>query len=213
MPKQKYALEERGEKRLEISWKALWKDTTIKLDGNPVGVIPNQKELTAGKTFKLPDGSKLSIQLVRKFSAAELQLLRNGQPLPGSATDPVFKHKLAYGVVYFIAGLNLVLGLVATLFQVEFLYTMGIGLPSILFGLVFLALGFFVMRLSTLALILASIIFALDGILGIVLTVAAGYSPGIVGIIARIFLLIPMVQGIGAIREIQKKSNCDCITG
>jgi hypothetical protein len=39
----------------------------------------------------------------------------NGQPIPGSASDPQTKVKNAYGMVYFVAGLNLVLGLVSFL--------------------------------------------------------------------------------------------------
>lgn len=39
MAKQTYALEPGGPKRLEISWKYGFKDTTITFDGAPVGVI------------------------------------------------------------------------------------------------------------------------------------------------------------------------------
>lgn len=207
MPKQSFALEAGGENRLEISWKGMYKDLTVSLDGNSIGVIPNQKALSAGQEFRSVDGSIIKVQLVSKFMSTELQVLRNGQPLPGSASDPQTKMKNAYGMVYFVAGLNLVLGLVSFLFNVEFLQQIGIGFGSILFGLVFLALGFFVQRKSTVALILAIVIFALDGIVGFFLAVSQGYNPGSGGIIARIFLLIPMIQGVGAIKALKAKSN------
>lgn len=207
MPKQSFALEAGGENRLEISWKGMYKDLTVSLDGNSIGVIPNQKALSAGQEFRSIDGSIIKVQLVSKFMSTELQVLRNGQPLPGSASDPQTKMKNAYGMVYFVAGLNLVLGLVSFLFNVEFLQQIGIGFGSILFGLVFLALGFFVQRKSTVALILAIVIFALDGIVGFFLAVSQGYNPGSGGIIARIFLLIPMIQGVGAIKALKAKSN------
>ncbi len=155
MPKQSYALEAGGEKRLEISWTPFWKDITVSLDGNSIGTIPNQKALTTGQEFRLPDGSALKVQLVNRVTSTELQVLRNGQPLPGSASDPQTRLKYAYWVVYFVAGLNLVLGLISFLFNVEFLQQIGIGFGSILFGLVFLALGFFTQRKSMVALILA----------------------------------------------------------
>jgi hypothetical protein len=207
MPKQSFALETGGEKRLEISWKGLYKDVTVSLDGNSVGIIPNQKALSAGQEFRLIDGSTIKVQLVSKLISTEMQVLRNGQPLPGSSSDPQARLKTAYGVVYFIAGLNLVLGFVSFLFNVEFLQQIGIGFSSIVSGLVFLVLGFFVQRKSTIALILAIILFALDGILGVVLAASQGYNPGAGGIIARIFLLIPMVQGVGAIKAVKLKDE------
>lgn len=206
MPKQSFALEAGGTKRLEISWKGLWKDVTISMDGTPIGVIPNQKALSAGQEFRAPDGSTIKAQLVNKMMSTELQVLRNGQPLPGSASDPETRWKAAYGIVYFVAGLNMILGFVSYFLNVEFLQQIGIGFGSILFGLVFLLLGFFVQRKSNLALILAIIIFALDGLLGIVLAAAQGYTPGVGGIIARIILLVPMVQGVGAIKTLKSQS-------
>jgi len=207
MPKQSFAFEAGGEKRLEVSWKGLYKDVTVSLDGNSIGVIPNQKALSAGQEFRLPDGSSIKVQLVSTLMSTELQVLRNGQPLPGSSSDPQTRFKTAYVMVYIVAGLNLVLGFVSFLFNVEFLQQVGIGFGSIIFGLVFLVLGFFVQRKSAIALILAIVIFALDGILGIVLAASQGYSPGVGGIIARIFLLIPMVQGVGAINALKSKGD------
>ncbi len=207
MPKQSYALEAGGEKRLEVSWKPFWKDITVSLDGHPIGTIADQKALSAGQEFRLPDTSTIQVQLVRKFSTVELQVLRNGQPLPGSASDPQTRFKYAYGMVYFVAGLNIVLGLISFLFNVEFLQQIGSGLGSIFFGLVFLVLGFFTQRRSRVALILASAIFALDGLAALFLGAAQGSSAGLSGgLVARIFLLIPMVQGVGAIKTLNQKS-------
>ena len=203
MPKQSFALEAGGLKRLEVSWKAFYKDITVSLDGNPVGTIPNQKALSAGQEFPLPDGSMIKVQLVSKLMSTELQVLRNGQPLPGSSSDPRTRFKNAYLMVYFVAGLNLVLGFVSVLGDVEFLQQLGIGFGSIIFGVVFLVLGFFVQRKSSVALILAIVIFALDGILGFVLAASQGYNPGVGGIFARLILLIPMFQGIGAIKALK----------
>ncbi|NTV00878.1 MAG: hypothetical protein HGA55_07145, partial [Methanoregulaceae archaeon] len=162
---------------------------------------------SAGQEFRLVDGSTIKVQLVNKFMSPELQVMRNGLPLPGSSSDPQTRLKNAYLMVYFVAGLNLVLGFISSLFNVEFLQAMGIGFVSIIYGLVFLVLGFFVQRRSAVALILAIVIFALDGILGFFLSIAAGYSPGIGGMVARIILLIPMVQGVGAIKALKSKSE------
>ena len=205
MPKQAFALERDGPKRLEVSWKGRWKDVAIQLDGETIGTIPGQKELSAGQEFQLPDGSILTVQLIKKLTAVELQLLRDGQPLPGSATDPETMLKGAYVILFFIAGLNIVLGSIAYLFQAETLQRMGMGFYSIIFGVVFLVLGRFVRRRSLAALVIAIVIFVLDSILSFVLAGSQGYTSNVVEMVARAFLLLPMIQGIGAIRAIKEQ--------
>lgn len=207
MPKLSYAFEAGGEKRLTLTWKGGYRNMTVTLDGSPLGVIADQKALRAGQEFRLMDGSILKVQLVNKISGSELQVLRNGQPLPGSSSDPQAKLKTAAYMVFFIAGLNLVLGILSVLLKSEFLQAAGIGIFSIIFGLVFLLLGFFVWRRSSVALILAIVIFALDGILGIVLAVSQGYTPATGGLLMRIVLLIPMIQGVGAIKALKASSH------
>jgi hypothetical protein len=108
--------------------------------------------------------------------------------------------------MFFIAGLNIVLDLIATVFQIRFLQAIGIGVFSIVFGLVFLALGFFVRRMSVAALILAIVIFALDGILGLIFAAQAGGNPSVAGIIVRVVLLIPMIQGVATIRSLKQQT-------
>ena len=46
MPKQSFALEAQGPKRLEIQWKGNWKNVTITLDGEVVGTIPDSKSMS-----------------------------------------------------------------------------------------------------------------------------------------------------------------------
>jgi hypothetical protein len=204
MPTLKYALEPGGDKRLVIDWKPFWKDVSVTLDGKPVGVVPDQKALSAGREFSLPDASVLKVQLVRNFFGARFQVLWNGIPLPGSASDPAAMVKTAAGIVYFIAGLNLVLGLLVLLFNIDFLAQIGIGWFNIVWGFIFLVLAYFVGRRSVVALIIAIVLFALDGLAGFFLAILNGNNPGAGGLIFRVVLLVPMFQGIAAIRTTQK---------
>lgn len=205
MPKQSYAFEPGGEKRLTIAWKGAYayKDFTVTLDNSILGVIPDQKALSSGQEFRLLDGSILKVQLVKKFTANEVQVLHNGQPLPGSSSDPHAKLKNAAYMVFFIGGLNFFLGIITLLFDIEFLRALGVGFFSTIFGLVFLLLGFFVWRRSSIALILAIAIFALYGLLALFISVSGGYNPGIGGLLARFLFLIPMIQGVGAIKTLK----------
>ena len=197
MPKRKYAFERNGEKQLEISWGGFWKNTEVRVGGNLLGTIPTQKELLAGKVFQLPDGSSLKVHLAKTWLSNDLQVLRNDKPLPGSSSDPATRLLQAYSAIYFIAGLNIVLGLLALIFRTEFLETLGFGIVSIVVGVVFLVLGFFTQRGSLVALIIALALYALDSLL--VLT--AGFSTGI---FLRIALIAVMSQGIGAIKDMKK---------
>lgn len=207
MPKINYVFESGGQKNLEISWKGIWKETTVTLDGLPLGTISDKKALTAGQEFPLPDGARLKVQLVQGFTGTQLRVYRNGIPLPGSASAPETVLQTAYGMTYFIAALNLILGLVAVIFDVEILRRVGIGVGSILFAFIFAVLGFFVQRRSMLALILAILIFALDGLGGFILASAQGYTPNVSGLLARFFLLLPMLQGVGALNQLKRKET------
>ena len=160
MPKQTYPIERNGPKRLEVSWGRSWKNMTIRLDGTAIGTIPGQKELSAGQEFSLPDGSTLKVQLIKNFFAG-LHILRNDQPLPGSAGDPHTKLKGAYRTTYFIGGFNLFLGLATMIFEIRLLQMSGIGVFNIVFGVIFLILGYFVQRKSVISLFVAIVLFAL----------------------------------------------------
>jgi len=206
MAKQSYSFDPGGPKRLEMSWKGAFKETTLVVDGVPVGVIPDQKALRAGQEFKLVDGSLLKVQLVSNLAGSEVQVTRNGMPLPGSASNPETRIKTAAGIIFFIAGLNLLLGLLALVIRSDFFASLGIGWYNLVFGLFFLAMGFLVNRKSKVALIAATVVFALDALIGIVGSIAAGYTPPIFGLILRVILIIPMVQGIGAISASKRDS-------
>lgn len=200
MPTRMYAIEKDGEKRLALSWKSFWKDFTVALDGQVIGIFSGQKELEKGQTFQLPDGSTLDVKLARTLMSADLQVLRNGKPLPGSGSDPRVRLKQSYGFIYFIGGFNLLLGFIALLFQVDFLYELGIGFYSILVGLIYLLLAFFVQRRSKLALILALLFYGIETILGVIGGLAAG-------VVVRIFFMIFMWQGFKAIKELRAEDE------
>ena len=222
MPKRKYALERGGDKSLEIFWEGNWKNTKVRLNGNLIGAIPNKKELGTGQIFQLPDGTALRVQLVNN----ELRVLRNDKPLPGSSSDPAAKLAQSFGIIYFIAGLNIVLGFIALIFQVGFLQTLGFGIISVAIGFIFLVLGFFTQRRSLIALIIALIIYSLDTVLvlfslfNIVLVLSGGFNTGFLliadilqrtapwigWIIIRIGFLMGMGQGVGAINELKKET-------
>ena len=220
MPTKKYSLKETENPRLEISWQGAWKNMKINVDGQEIGTIANQKMLKQGQEFTLKDGSILNLKLNQSnisnmFTGPELIILLNGKPLPNSGSDPKAKMKTANGAVFFIAGLNLFIGLAVIIFNVEQLGGIPGGIIVFIFGLVFLGLGFFIKSLSFIALVIAFILYSLDSIyfaVSMLYQIGANNSPGtpsgrVFWIIIRASLLGSMWQGFDAIKQLKQKKN------
>jgi hypothetical protein len=197
MPDQKFALEADGPKRLGIWWNSYFGKRTITLDGREIGEIANARELSKGKTFLLPDGSSVLIRQVTRWGIAELEVLRDGKPMPGSDGDAAKRLSNAVKTIYFIGGLNIVVGGYLYLSSDYFVLNLD-GAAAAITGLIYVVLGHFVQKRSMIALGLTVIGFLIDSI-GIMLLGA--YSPTFM---LRWFLLIPMLHGFGAIWALQK---------
>ena len=204
MPSQRYALREGGSSCLEIEWRGTYRDLVVRYDGEVVSTVPDRRTLVEGQSLRLPDGSMLHVQLARRFGWTELQVQRAGQPLPGSAQDPAARQRAGYGAVFLVAGLNVLLGLLGTLFQTKLLVSLGIGLFSIALGTVFFVLGLLTMRGSLVALIA---IFALDGILGAVVNATQAPLASLGGLAARAFMIVPMARAVPAMRALQRHAE------
>ena len=196
------ALERGARERLTITWKPNWQDVSIILDNQPLWTFANVEELKTGKSFKLDDGRTLQIQLLRRYLRSKLSILLDGQPLPDSAADPLNRFTLAYSIVFFIGGLNALLGLASILLQNSFLQSMGLGFFSIIYCAFFIGLGFSIKNRSQAALVIAVVLFIINSLLSIGLKVLDSQIPNPAGIIGRIFLLIPMIQGIHSIPKL-----------
>lgn len=208
MAKKTLALEPGGPQRLELSWGMFWKNFQVTLDGKPVGTVSGgQKELKQGVEFPLPDGSTLEIKLVSGFMNVELRVLRNGAPLPGSASDPEQRVKTAAYLLYFLAAFNTLVGVVAMVINSEVLENMGLGLGSIIFGAIVAALGFFSYRRSRVAMVLAILLYAADGLYTLATYGGAGHSPPTAGILFRIYIIYALVQAVKAAGELARQEE------
>lgn len=79
---------------------------------------------------------------------------------------------------------------------------------SVVLGGFFLVLGFFVMRRSIIALSIAAGILALDVVLTIIFPPNLPRFALVIGIIFRIFVLLAMAQGFGAIQALKQSKPC-----
>ena len=193
MPAKQLALEKGGPLRLEVEWQGNFKDFEVRLDGALLGSFADKKALSEGQVFTLQDGSRLEVKLQTTALLPELSLTRDGAPLPGSDADPEQRVNAAANMIFFVAGLNALLGLVAAAFDMEVLKSLGLGLGSLVVGAIYGALGYLVKeKRSSIALGFAVGLFILDG-LSMLFFLEPGRTPPIGGLVARVFFLIPMV--------------------
>ena len=209
MATMKLALESGGPKRLELKWASSWKDFNVTLDGQQVATVHGgDAALKSGTQVRLPDGSDLHLQLVKSALNWELQVLRHGQPLPGSPTDPAQRVQTAAHLLYFFAALNTVLGVLALVIDSDILQQMGMGVFSILFGGLVATLGFFTYRRSRVAPILAIVLYVSDALFTLATYQgAAGGSPPVAGIFIRVYVVMTLWRAYQASGELARQAE------
>ena len=204
MPKLHYALEPNAPKRLELAWDGHYRDFAVKLDDEVVGQVPGASALAAGHSLRLPDGSTLLLKTSGNAFINELRVTRDGKPLPGSAADPASRLRLCYQLLLAIGGLNLVLGLVAAVLNLRALQALGFGWGSLLLGALYVVLGLLVRQYSLVALFMALVLYLLQMLFELVLPFLGGGSPNGLWVLARVLILIGLLQGIPAIRRLRR---------
>jgi hypothetical protein len=207
MPTRRFALEQEGPKRLELSWKGRFKNVDVLVDGQSIGVVPNRAALKEGRVFALPDSSSLSLKLRQGAFNSSIELKRNGVPLPGSDTDARTQVKTAGQLVYFVAALNALLGLAVLVFNVKSLEAMAgaNGIGAFFMAGLYSVLAFFTMGGSAWALIASMLIYSLDWVYGVIASVQAGGHANGGGVVVRIIFLTFMFRGVRAAFALKKE--------
>jgi hypothetical protein len=200
----RYALEENGPRRLELSWEGQYQNFTVTLDNQLVGRVADHKALAAGQRLALPDGSTLEVRTVGTALANELRVLRDGRPLPGSASDPRLRLRNSYQLLFLIAGVNLVAGFLAGVLQVTFLLQLGFSGGSFVLGVAYLVLGLLVRQRSAVGLALALSLYGLEAAMGLVVPLFAGGRPNLVALAVRLLFLWVLGLGFPALRQLRQ---------
>ena len=208
MPTKSYYLDEARTTLVQLKWGLFFRNVEVFYQGQSLGVVPSTDALRQGYAFALPTGQQLEVRLQRSQGLQEVALLLDGQPVPGSATHPRERLKQAWYTLLFIGGLNVVLGLVAALGQVEVLLGIGLGWGSIFEGLFYLGLGWWgYSRQAPVAFGVALALFVLDGLFMLGSSIAAGGYPGIGGLFMRFFLGVFLYRGMQAARQLRAESQ------
>ena len=196
MPTKRYPLEAGGAPRVELTWKWNFKDVVVKVDGLEVGRIADAGELKQGRDFALTDGSSLRVQLIAKFHAKELVVLRNGEPLPGSSNHPMTIVKTAAGVLGIIAAINIVWGVI------QYSTAADAAIGMVIEGLIYAFLAWRVSRRGIISLVIAILLYAADTIFTLMQGTGALH-----GIIIRVIVFLALGRAFGAIRELKSQTS------
>lgn len=197
MAKLTLALDKGGPKRVELEWGFAFKNLRVRVDGVELGTIATKAELEAGRSFVMSDGSSLMVRRTPGLMPV-MNVTRDGVPLPGSPGDPETHVRGAATVLFFIAALNAGLGVVSLVIESDFLARAGIGIASVVFGMVYGGLGYLTLRRSLIALAIGIGLFVLDGVVSLVAGAAAGRPP-VAMIVMRVFLIVALVRGAQAL--------------
>lgn len=207
----KFALEQGGEKRLLLRWKGMWKNVEVLFDGQPLGEpFANFRELKRGRDFALPDGRSLHVQYIAKaFAQQGIDLRVDGRPVAGTSQDPREQIKLAAGLLYFVAGLSALLGILG-MAGVEFLAGIGFGWPSLVAGFVLAGLAYLGARYrSRAAFGVAAGIIVVDLLLSIAVSAQLGGRLPTTGIFIRALILIAVFRGMKAVGDAARADDAD----
>lgn len=196
MAVKKFQLTHEDELRV-ISAGLITRRFSIELNGNRLGEIVNSATLAKSLSFGLSGGGKLVVSLDRGLFGG-VDVVYNGKLQRGSASHGRSDWDRAFYVLMFLCVAHSVTGLVSHLYQPEMLLAAGVGLNTLLFGLILGLLGFNVYRLRRWSLIATMVLWALDSA---VTVVALSHNMGtvIVGaLIVKIYFFYVFVRAVMA---------------
>lgn len=207
---QKYAVRDGSYKELEFERKSLSNKYHVRLNGQEIALVPT-KTFRKVWTYKLSRGV-LTVRHGQGLSNSRLDVRFNDQPLEGSANDPGYHLEQSYKIIFFIAAINLIFGVLG-LFSPGLSGFVVSGLYAIITGVIYSVLGYFAMRRSYIALGIASFGFGLDTLL-ILIDVLTSMSRGdtyaggaLPSVFMRGFFLAFIVRGILAVRKLKQQEQ------
>ena len=203
MPTKTFYLDDARTDAISANWGFfLYRNLTVRYAGNILPAIDPEAKIAQGRHYRLPDGRIFSIQLKTNSYPQELEILIDGQPVPGSSTHPNERIKQAWYVLLGLGVLNIGLGLFTEFGHVEVLRELGLGWGSLVEGVAFAALGWLgYYRRSVPALTIALVLLVLDGIVSIGSAVATSHNPALGGLFMRVLFCLIVFRGMKAVRQ------------
>lgn len=206
MPKKTYYLDEARTEPITVQWGLAYRNFILSYQGEPVAPAEHGPSLAEGYRYDLPGGRRLSAQLMRNVGLQEVELLLNGQPLPGSATHPSERIKQAWYALLLVGSLSTVLVVAAQYANTDVLVgPLRFGWPAVLENLLLVGLGWWgYRRHAAVAFYLALGLLVLDWVVMVVNLVQAGSSGGMSGIFLRFIMCVFVFRGAQAAQALKR---------
>ncbi len=204
MPKRQFAFEEGGPKRVEVEKPVFRSETVVRLDGRELGRLRGAKEHKAGAEWTLEDGSVLSVKLVANAISRELHVLRNGRPLPGSASDPVRLVRQGAYVLYLVAAFTALFALYPLVVRSDEPDSLATAVGMLVEAGLFGVLGLFTLRRTVWAPALGTALYAGEGLYDLVQSLSTGGRPG--NIIVRLLFTIILVRAFQSALTLKREA-------
>jgi hypothetical protein len=191
---------------VEVAFQRGWKETTVSFNGEALDTIATRLELEAGREFALPDGSRLTIHLPKRFMPLPRVAL-DGRPMHMYVQAPKQRLRAAFHTALLIALVNLAFGVLAGLREAGMVRNLGGSYLNLGYGAVFLVLAFFVKRRSLLALAAALTLFGLDTVAWLYVLHGQEQKIPPILVVLRAGLAIIMIRGFSAIRLLRREQE------
>ncbi len=186
MIKQRLVLDEARRSFLDLTARTKWTDVRLSIGTTSLGPPLSRADLRDGRSYTLPDGSELLIQLEMPFLMPTMRIERDGMVVPGSDASPENLTERAGRWLIGIGVLNFLLGLSATSLSMAAMQN-----AFFLVGVFFVGTGFFARRGSLPALVLGTGLFFLGALQGLP-------SANLVTIALQVAILTPMFRALYA---------------
>jgi len=189
MPQRRFALERGGPRRLRVQWgREGLKVFLDELEVPPAGPHPND--------YRLPDGSWVHVDVDPRFSTVDV--LRDGDFLPGTRFDPFHQLAVAYGILFALAALHAVLIVVPLERVMPAALGRSLGPFCVALAALYALLGWGVLLRSKAALIGGITLFVAEGV--VFGTVALAFPARRLVIYALLAVGAGLLQGLDALR-------------
>lgn len=197
MPKRKYSVLINGiEEDLTLEWLGLFKDMKLSLGHDLIGKLENKKALKKGAEFSHSSGMYM-IKLVNRGLVQDFDIRYNGEPVGGSAKDPMGQIRTGIKVIGGLGGLNLVVGCLAVFAKIPALLNLGFGFYNLVVFSIYVLAWVGAKYFNRLSGLLAGLaIFAADSFFAFLLMMQ--HNPQGIGgpVVVRIILGTPILLAV-----------------
>jgi hypothetical protein len=207
MPQRFFYIDEKKQQCLSATWHYNWSNFKLRLQDEVVCSFATKQELTVGRQFIMPDGHLLSVRL-KGGVRPELELLRNGLPLPDNGKKLRSRHNTIPQLALFLGILNIIAGITAETTQSEIMLSIGFGYGSIVIGAAYMLLAWGIRHLPSFAGLAFAALFLVDMVLVFILTSGMeGPTSPISGLLIKFFLIYAFVRGTGAMKQLRTQTT------